>query len=116
VLALCIASGTTIGQAASMAGISRRSAQRRQADPVFVAQVHRIRARMLSRAAGKLAKLSSKAVDGLEKLIDDPAAPSAVRLGAQRAALEFANRSHEMTALADQLKDLQEKMEALGHA
>ena len=84
-LILALAGGASVPAAAAKAGCSPQTAYRRMAKPDFCAQVAKLRAEMVQRAAGHLAAGSTQAARALRKLLKD--ADPKVRLGAAKAIL-----------------------------
>lgn len=62
--------GSKIGEAATMAGVTRRTASRWMQDPVFSEALHLAQAGALQEASRRLTALSSKAIDTLVEIID----------------------------------------------
>lgn len=94
-LVAALLSEPTIERAARRAGISRRTALRWMADPNFDEQYRQAKRELLAHAMGRLRRVSSRAVDELLAVIEDPGASSASRVTASRTVLEMALRSHE---------------------
>jgi hypothetical protein len=107
-LALALASGKTITEAAAIAGLSRRTATRRVADPTFRLRVAELRAEMVGRALGKMADGMAAAADTLRGLLD--AEGESVRLGAARSILELGNKLRESVELEQRLADLEQRL------
>ena len=82
VLALELAAGKTLRDAALAAGIAERTATRRWADPEFRRLVSRHRGEMVGRAVGELADGVTDAAKTLRELL--ACKSLAVRLGADR--------------------------------
>lgn len=68
---VALAQGRPVTEAAQAAGVTRRTVERWRTDPTFEDQVTRLRADMLSDAAGRLSAASTAAVDALVALLDD---------------------------------------------
>jgi hypothetical protein len=92
-LAAALATGATIRDGASLAGIGERTAHRRVSDPSFRARVARMRARTVEAAMGRLTEGMVGAADTLRQLLE--AESETVRLGAARSVLEFGVRLRE---------------------
>lgn len=80
ILALALAKGRSVADAAVEAGVGRRTAFRRLADPTFKARIQALRGEMVAEALGRLADGMSEAADGLHALCK--AESESVRLGA----------------------------------
>ena len=110
-LILALAAGQTVAEAARTAGVSERTAYRRQEDSDFRARVEAARSDMVERASGALAFGGRTAAATVLKLITS-AQSETVKLGAARTMLEFMYRSRELRALSDALERL-DRLEAL---
>jgi hypothetical protein len=64
-LAVLLAAGKTVAEAAAAAGVSERTTYRRLADPAFRTRVVGLRAEMVERAVGSLAEAAGEAVAAL---------------------------------------------------
>lgn len=102
-----LAAGQTVRDAAAAAGMSPRTAFRRQADPAFMAQVDRHRNRLVEAATGRLADGMGRAAGVLLALLDHD--NPAVRLRAAAKVVELANKLAGFGDLARQLEELEEK-------
>jgi hypothetical protein len=71
-LAVELASGKTVRDAATAAGVSEMTAHRRRADPASKSKVVAARSLMVEFAAGRLACSMGRAADVLDKLLNDP--------------------------------------------
>jgi hypothetical protein len=85
-LALELAAGKTVADAAAAAYVSERTAYRRLDDAEFRGRLTALRGEMIDRATGRLSDAATKAVDRLVALLD--AESETVRLGAARSILE----------------------------
>jgi hypothetical protein len=92
-LALELARGRTITEAASSAGISRKTVQRRLLDAHFRERVTELRQEMTRRALDKLILAQTGAADTLLALLD--ADSESVRLAAARLIVELSCRLGE---------------------
>lgn len=108
-LALALACGATVEQAAQKAGVSARTAHRRLVDPAFTRRVHSARGDMAQRAGGLLTGAAMESIKTLLELRRPPA-PPAVRLGAARAVLEFGLRVREAAELEARLAALEVRL------
>jgi hypothetical protein len=105
-LALALAAGRTLRDAAAGAGIGERTAARRRADPGFRRRVDELRADLVARALGRLADGMTEAADVLRALLA-AGTPPAVRLGAARSLLELGCRLRESVELEARLTALE---------
>lgn len=109
-LVIALASGLTVQEAATSAGVSVRTAHRRLQDKHFRATVDEHRARMLSEATGKLSALLSQAIDTLADLLASDT-PATVRHSACRTALEMSMRLTEQTDIVTRMAKIEEAIE-----
>lgn len=105
-LVVAIAGGATQEDAATAAGVGRRTVTRRMGDRAFVARVNAARRALVDRALGMMAAEAAGAVRTLADLREDPEVPPAVRRAAARdvLALLVTVGAHE---------DLEARLEAL---
>lgn len=104
-LALALASGQSIRDAAAAAGLAERTATRRVADPAFRQRVAGLRSDMLARAAGQIAEGMVQAVTTLRQLLS--AKSESVRLAAARSILEIGPKLHESVNLDERLREVE---------
>jgi hypothetical protein len=110
-LALAVASGQTLRDAAPAAGVSERTAARRMADPDFRFRVADLRGEMVRRSLGRMADGMSEAADVLRKLL--AAESESVRLGAARSMLELGLKLREAVDLAEQVTELKARVQQI---
>jgi hypothetical protein len=110
-LALALASGRTLRDAAAAAGIGERTATRRWADPAFRRRVSDLRGELVGLALGKLADGMADAAVTLRKLLN--ADSEAVRLGACRAMLELTVKLRDAEEVARRLEELELRLEEM---
>ncbi len=108
-LALALASGATIRDAAAAAGVGERTATRRWADAAFRRQVAELRGDMVGRALGRMADGMSDAAAKLRELLT--AESESVRLGAARALLELGTKLRESVDHEERLAALEQNQE-----
>src|SRR5262249_23194210 len=108
-LAVALAAGQTLRDAATAAGISDRTATRRWADPAFRRRVAELRAAAVERATGKMADSVAEAADALRALL--AAESESVRLGACRAVLELAVKLREAVELEERVAALERRVD-----
>ena len=105
-LLLALACGASVENAARIAGMSARTAQRRLAEPAFRKRLQDLRTDMAQRTGGMLTAAGMEAVKTLISLQDGSiAAP--VRLGAARTVLEFGIKLRENNELAERIAALE---------
>jgi hypothetical protein len=110
-LALALAGGQTLRDAAAAVGIAERTAHRRWADADFRRRVTELRGDMVSRSLGKMADGMTEAAGVLRQLL--AAQSESVRLGAARSLLELGVKLRESVELEERLAAL-EKMKEPG--
>ena len=104
-LTLALASGMTVEDAASKAGVSERTAYRRLDDPEFRRRVVELQAEVLGQAAGQLAQATIESVTTLRELLG--ASSDHIRLNAARAILQNAVRLREATTIELRIQALE---------
>jgi hypothetical protein len=107
-LAVSLAAGQTLREAAKAAGVSERTATNRWAEPGFKARVCTLRAEAVSRALGRLSETMTTAADTLAALLSDQDAR--VRLGAARAVIELGVRLREGVELEQRITELESRL------
>src|SRR4051794_11318261 len=112
-VALALAAGRTVADAARAAGGSVRAVYNWKRDPAFTARVAALRTELYAVAAGRLADLSGKAADVLGGLLDSGA--ETVRLQAAKAVLDVGPKIREAADLGEQVADLWRQLEAVAH-
>lgn len=108
-LALALARGVGVAEAAKLAGVSERTAFRRLSDSKFREQVNSIRRRVFDGAVGRLVEVSGRAVEGLVDLMEGDY-PAAQKLAACRAVLEFSAKLRQEAEFEDRLASLEERI------
>jgi hypothetical protein len=104
-LVLALAAGANTTAAARKAGCSRRTVFRRLQDPSFCRAVGAARGQILSRATARLARSSTRAVNTLEKLLDDGSA--AVRRMAAKSLLDSLARLTDIAEVEQRIAELE---------
>jgi hypothetical protein len=107
-LALGLAAGQTLTDAAGKAGVSERTARRRQDDPAFRARVVELRRTMLQQSLGRMADGMTEAADVLRGLLK--ASSESVRLGACRAMLELGVKLRDTIDHEERLESLEMRL------
>ena len=106
-LALEMAKGRTLADAAKSLGIAERTARRWYAEPAFRPRVDDLRRRLIDDAIGKLAEAASEAVSTLVALLK-PGNPPTVRLGASRGVLSALIDIQSHADLSDRIAALED--------
>ena len=109
-LALALARGLSVRDAAKAAGLSERTAYRRAADSDFRQQVSRARADLVAEAVGILADQSTAAARTLADLLSSPS--DTVRLRAAVALLDSAMKGVEVSDTAERIAWLEDALAA----
>jgi hypothetical protein len=105
-LALALAQGKTVKQAAEQASVSERTVYRRLESEEFKAEVARLRAGMVERAMGALADGMADAAVRLRELIRSES--EAVSLGACRSMIELGVKLKETCELEARVAAIEE--------
>jgi hypothetical protein len=105
-LALALASGATLRDAASGAGIGERTATRRWADSAFRQRVTELQHEMVARCMGRLTDGMTEAADVVRKLMS--ADSESVRLAAARTMLDFGMRGWDRLDLEARVQELEQ--------
>jgi phage terminase small subunit len=108
-LALELAKGRTVVDAAIAAGVSEKTARRRLVDLGFQARVSELRQKMVTSALGKLTATLGAAVDGLGGLLK--AESESVRLGASKAVVELTTRLRQAEEIDRRLAELESQLQ-----
>lgn len=104
-LALQVAAGKTLAEAAQTAGVSESTVDRRQRDPEFRKRVAELRAEVVASATARLSSGLTKAADVLTALLESENA--GIRLRAAKSVYELVMRGREHAELAEQVAELQ---------
>jgi hypothetical protein len=110
-LALALARGQTLTEAACAAGVSERTAHRRWAEPAFRRRVSDLRGEVVALAASRLATAMARAADRLAELVEstDPR----VALMAAKAVLSLGLLAREKMDSETLLRELEAKLELI---
>ena len=92
-LMTALAAGSTIRDAAKLAGVGERTAARRWAEPCFRARVSALRAQTMESALGSMTEGMTEAAATLRRLLS--AESETVQLGAARSLLEMTVKLRE---------------------
>jgi hypothetical protein len=106
-LALALAAGQCLRDAAHASGVSERTATRRWSDSAFRRRVNELRGEMVRRALGKMADGMTEAADTLRALLR--AESESTRLGAARSILELGNKLRDCVEMEERLSALEKR-------
>ncbi|HYT92365.1 MAG TPA: hypothetical protein VEL76_26865 [Gemmataceae bacterium] len=111
-LALAVATGQTLRDAAQAVGIGERTAARRWADAAFRQRVAQLRGDLVQRSLGRVADGMAEAADVLRQSL--AAESENVRLGAARSLLELGVKLRENVELEARLQALEQRLSGKG--
>lgn len=109
VVATALACGATAEVAAQRANVSRRTVNRRLANPEFRKRIQELRSDMVERTTAMLTAAGMESAKNLLEL-QKRDAPFAVRLGASRSVIELGAKLRETTELEKRLQSLEEQL------
>lgn len=113
-LALALARGFSVAQAAALSGVSVRTAYRRLEDQAFSDRVDGLRSEIVARTCHRLSDASLESVRVLRRLLrQDSGATDAVRLAAAKVLLELALKYRSTADLEGRLDNLERIAERL---
>jgi transposase-like protein len=107
-LALALAGGQPIAAVADQFGLSRRTIERRLADPAFRRLVADFRGQLIAAALGLLAENMTRAARAIAGLIDSPR--EHIRLRAARTLIHAGLRVRDSVDLGDRIRDLEAEL------
>lgn len=107
IAAFAIATGSTTLEAARKARVTPRTIDRWLATPSFRKRISEIRTEILERSTGQLVNILTCAIGSLRSLLVSES--DHVRLGAARTILDTAVKYHEVLALEERVKNLEER-------
>jgi hypothetical protein len=108
VLALALATGASVNEAAERAGVDRKTVQRKLADPEFRREVSEFRGEFIAATLGRMADNMTRAADRLAVLLND-ANPS-IQLRAIRTMMSFGLRFRDSVDIAERIHDLEAEL------
>jgi len=108
-LALAIAEGDSVQDAAVKAGIGRTTAYRRLADPAFRQRIQSFRAEMTGQALGRMTAGMTDAADVLRALLKADA--ETIRLGAARSLLDLGIKLRDGVELQEKVNELEKVLQ-----
>lgn len=106
-VALALAMGKPVEEAAQAGGVSSKTVHRRLSDPEYQARVSQQRSEFTARAIGLLAHATTQAVEAMVGLLE--AKSEMARLGAAKAILEYAialTETHDTTRRIATLEEI----------
>lgn len=108
-VALALACGATVENAARKAGVSERTVYRRLDDPAFRGRIEQLRIDMVQ---GAVSMLTAAALESVKTMLElqNGNTPPGVRLGAARAIMELGVKMREALELEKRLQALEEQM------
>jgi hypothetical protein len=111
-LAVALAAGKPVAEAAKTAGVSEATAYRRRCDETFAARVRELRGAMVASAAGRLADGVAEAADVLRKLLASES--EGIQLRAAVALLEQTVKVVELSDLQERVADMERRLAGEG--
>ena len=108
-LLLTLACGASVEAAARQCKLSKRTVYRRLEEPDFKKRLVALRADMVDRTAGTLTAAGTESVKTLI-VLQQPANPAAVRLGAARTVLELGVKLREAAELEARIAALEAEL------
>lgn len=111
-LALALAAGDSIADAAAKADMGERTAYRRLADPAFRQRIQTLRGEMIGQALGRMAAGMTEAAEVLRALLKADA--ETVRLGAARSLLDLGVKLRDAAELEQRLAALETRINSEG--
>ena len=110
-VAAMIAGARTIEQAATQAGVTKRTGMRYMKTPAIKSAISQALDAVLAVAAGQAVAEMSDALATLRQIHQDADAPASARVSAARAILEAGPRLREALDLAERVTQLEQAME-----
>jgi hypothetical protein len=107
-LALALASGTSISDAAHQAGIDRRTVYRKLENPAFARQVAEFRDRLIGTALGRVADAMTRGADVLAQMLDSP--QDHIRIRAARALISLGLRLRDSVDLTARMREVEHEL------
>lgn len=108
---LALLSEPTIQAAAKAAKMSERQVYTWLKEPTFAAAYREARAQAVSQAVARLQQASSEAVDTLQTVLADPAAPAPAKVNAAKIILDVAIKGTELEQIKQRLDELERSKE-----
>jgi hypothetical protein len=112
VLAVSLAAGKTVADAAKDAGVSEGTVYARLKKPEFEERVKELRRQAVAAAVGRLSATMTKAADVLEKLLDSK--DEHVQHKAAVKIIELGTKIIDVEELSERLQELEATVQAMG--
>jgi hypothetical protein len=112
-LILALTCGATVETAAHKAGLSRRTAFRRLADPEFLKRLNEARAEMAQRSSAMLTAAGLESIKTLVTLQQNPSVPATVRRAAATSVIELSLKFRHALEWENRLAILERRLEEL---
>jgi hypothetical protein len=109
-LALRVATGCRVKEAATELAIPRTTSYRWSRSPSFRLKVGELRAELLGQAVGKISEAATKAVETLAELMQDREQKAADRIAAAKALLTSLQGLSQLGELRDRLTRIEEEL------
>ena len=106
---------STVKQASKAAKVSERTAYRWLKEPDFVEDYRQARRQVFTHSLGRLQKLTVKAIENLEKILDDTQECARTKVTAARTVLENAVRAVELEDFDVRIEKIEKLLETRIH-
>ena len=104
----------TVAAAAQRCGVSERTLRRWQREPVFANAYADARRDVMRRSVARIVEAVPQALDVLQAVMRDGAAPAAVRVSAARAVLSGWSAAYDVTGIEDRLAAVEASLGGAG--
>ncbi len=104
---VALLSAPTVAEAAARVGIGYRTLKTWRTQPEFIAEYRRAKQELVDATTGRLHRAVAGAVEVLERIANDIAAPTAARVTAASRILELGFHAHEIEELMARLEKLE---------
>jgi hypothetical protein len=109
-LIAALTAGATIKAAAGMAGVSEATVYSRLQKSEFRRQIAEAKASVIAEVVARLGLLAKKALNRLDRMLDDPKAPAPAVVSAIRCSIEFLYRGAAAVNVEERLAELEAKL------
>jgi hypothetical protein len=114
VILAALAAGHSLGEAAKIAGLSRKTVQRRMADPLFRGELEEVKLQIVQQTAASLSDAATSAVHTLKLLLTSQ--DEWVQLRSATAILDVSIKYREALDLTERVAGLEERLRELAMA